>query len=243
MTNEDPLDGKIREALAEVVGAAPLAPEYDDLNRDQTGRRHGGTALLAVGLLAVVGGAVASTAVSDELTNVSTQTTVQAQAESEEDAASSCHAKTLTILAPDTNVVVYLEPDLADAARAEIISSLENEPSIEHLTVIGPKAVRSEFDHLFSNLESGGPVQPEAMHSRIEVGVTVSSPLSVTARAIGDAPGVRQITTGAGAVEDLEEACADALRRHGEALERRQQDAERQRQVIANGQRSTTSAG
>lgn len=77
MTPSDPVDGLIREALAEVVSRAPLAPDFEDLGPRQTGRHRRMGMLVGAAVLIVVVVAVAAVALpggDDPIVTVGTPT-------------------------------------------------------------------------------------------------------------------------------------------------------------------------
>ncbi len=206
MSTSDPLDGRIREALAELVSRAPLASEIEELGPPPVGSRRRGLLLAsAVALVGVVLGAVALARGGDTTVDTSS---ADRQPDSADTIVAPCLERRTEFPDPNTDVVVYLQPDASPELRDAALAALSSLPSVQLLRSWTQDEVYGEFRQLFADspqtLESA---TPDKFPPRVELAVSGDSSVDVVMTMIDVQPAVRATLTVEDAVENLEQLC------------------------------------
>jgi hypothetical protein len=212
MSRSDPLDGKIREALADVVSHAPVAPDFDDITANPASRSKRPfrpMALAAAAVVAVVLAGVALAGTGD--TTVDTGMAGQ-DLERGDSAATQCEEAALRLAADESNVLVFLQPDSTRDQHDEVAAAIQDASDVEVVRFVDQQASYDEFRDLFADSpEIVESVTPEILPPRFELRVAGSSHMDVIAEVLGTNPAVREVIDADQARAEMMEQCGDAL--------------------------------
>lgn len=211
MSHSDPLDGRIREALADVVSQAPIAPDFDDVTAGPTGhpkRPMRPIAWAAAAVLAVVAVVAAGLALAG--TDDTTVATGMAGQDSAEDGsvATRCEQAALGFAADESDVIVYLQPDSTRDQQDDVARELEDAAGVEVVRFVDQQATYHEFRDLFVDApDLVDSVTAEILPPRFELRVGGSSPLDAVSGVLGANPAVREVIAGNLALAEMVAQC------------------------------------
>lgn len=208
MTHSDPLDGSIREALADVVSQAPIAPDFDDITASSSGQQKRPMRPIAWAAAAVVAVVVAGVALAG--TDDTTVDTGMAAQDSEEDgsAATRCEQAVLRFAADESNVIVFLQPDSTGDQQDDVARAIQGAPEVEVVRFVDQQATYDEFRDLFVNSpELVESVTADILPPRFELRVAGSSPSEAITGVLGTNPAVREIIAADLAMAEMVAQC------------------------------------
>lgn len=210
MSHSDPLDGKIREALADVVSQAPIAPDFDDLGArpaPQRKRRLRHVAVATAAVLAVVMAGMALVGTGD--TTVDTGMAAQEPGR-DGSAGEACEDRALQFADDDVDVLVFLHPESSGDQHDEVARTLREHPDIEVVRFLDQEATYDEFRELFIDTpEIVESVTAEILPPRFELSVPGPSPVDTVTDALGSHPAVREVIDAAQAGAQMIDQCDD----------------------------------
>lgn len=209
MSTSDPLDGKIREALADVISRAPLAPQFENLT-PHPGRGHRTGRLLAAAAVVVAVG-VAGVALA-ERGDVKVSSRPAGRSPDNAGAQeSSCVRQLAKLISSGTDVIVYLDPTITPDQLQSVQAALLTEPAIAALTYLDREQAHAEFRELFAESpEFIDNVEPEDLSSRFDVQVATGPPVDVVTAVVDEMPGVAAVIGTDEAVASLERSCDES---------------------------------
>lgn len=208
MSHSDPLDGKIRKALADVVSQAPVAPDFDDIEATaapQSKRPSRPIAWAAAAAVAVVIAGVTLTGTDD--TSVDTG---MGPAEPQQDgsAVTPCE-ESASHIAADTDVLVFLQPESTSEQHDQVARLIEGASDAEVVRFLDQDATYDEFRDLFADspqiLES---VTAEILPPRFELSVAGPLPKDAITETLRAEPAVREVIDADRARAEMIAQCA-----------------------------------
>ena len=205
MTASDPLDGRIRQALTELVDRAPVAPGIDELEPSPLRRHRRAGLLVAVAALVVTVPVGVALVGGDDTTVATTPTDDPGRGVS--GSVTPCLEEVTSFPDPDTDVVVYLHPDATPEQRQAVLASLRDQQSVRVVRSWEQAELYEEFFRLFFDREQREGVTPEALPPRIELDVAGTTSVDTVISTSEALPSVRVALRLEDAVGDLERMC------------------------------------
>lgn len=193
MSHSDPLDGRIRKALAEVVSQAPVTPDFDDIETTEAPPSKPPLRPIAWAAAFAVAAVIAGvTLTGPDDTSVDTGMGPE-EPHQDGSAAIPCEERASHIAA-DTTVLVFLQPESTREQHDHVARLIEGGTDAEVVRFLDQDATYNEFRDLFADapqiLES---VTAEILTPRFELNVAGPSPKDVIAGALRTEPAVREV--------------------------------------------------
>ncbi len=210
MSQRDPIDGRIREALADLVSHAPLAPDFDDMGEGAAPERARSLhpmALVAAALVAVViaGAALAGTGDTTVDTGMDPR-----EVQRDVGAGTECEERAAQLAAEEADVLVFLQPETSRTDHEVVAQMIKDAPDVEVVRFVDQRATYDEFRALFADApEIVESVTAEILPPRFEVRVAGSSSNDVVTDLLGLNPAVREVVDADQARTEMVAQCRD----------------------------------
>lgn len=206
MTTSDPLDGRIREALGELVARTPVASEFDELEpRESSPQRR--TALLVAAVALIVAVPLGVVLIGEDDTRVTT-TPAEDPGRDVTGSATPCMARVTEFPDRATDVVVYLVPEATPEQREAVLTRLQDQESVRIVRSWEQAELYDEFlRHFAGSPEQRAGVTLESLPPRIELDVSAATPVDTVIALSEELPSVRAALNVEDAVEHLERSC------------------------------------
>jgi hypothetical protein len=195
MSRSDPLDGKIREALADVVSQAPVAPDFDDIETTEApqskrpSRRIVWAAAAAVAAVFAVIAGVTITGTDD----TAVDTGMGPEEPPQDGSAVTPCEESASHIASDADVLVFLQPDSSKEQQDEVARLIEAVPDAEIVRFLDQDATYDEFRDIYADSPILESVTAEILLPRFELSVAGPSPVDAVADALRAEPAVREV--------------------------------------------------
>jgi cell division transport system permease protein len=207
MSHSDPLDGKIREALAEVVSQAPDAPDFDDIEPTevpQSKRRSRPIAWAAAAAVVVVIAGVTLTGTDD----TSVDTGMGPEEPQQDGSAVTPCEESASHIAADTDVLVFLQPESTSEQHDQVARLIGTATDAEVVRFLDQRATYDEFRDLFADSpEIVESVTAEILPPRFELSVAGPLPVDAIADTLRAEPAVREVIDADRARADMIAQC------------------------------------
>jgi hypothetical protein len=207
MSHSDPLDGKIREVLAEVVSQAPVAPDFDDIETTkapQSKRPSRPIAWAAAAVVVVVIAGVTLTGTDD--TSVDTGMGPE-EPQQDRSAVTPCE-ESASHVAAGTDVLVFLQPESTSEQHDQVARLIGTATDAEVVRFLDQRATYDEFRNVFADSpEIVESVTAEILPPRFELGVAGPLPIDAIADTLSAEPAVREVIDADRARADMIAQC------------------------------------